>query len=83
MLDDMTDDDIRVLLLAVGLEAGVGPETYSSTFDALQLDSLARMEIASRIQSRYGLDIEELITERITPLDVKDIVNQRLAISVD
>jgi hypothetical protein len=79
MRTELTDTDIRELLLAVGLDPATGPDAYRSSFAELDLDSLARVEIATRLQTRYGFDVEEQITAESTPLDVKDLVNTRLS----
>lgn len=83
MRAELTDADVRELLLAVGMDGDVDDTTLAMSFEDLHLDSLARMEIASRIQTRYGFDIESLITADSAPLDVKAIVNGRLAATIN
>ncbi|GAA3441442.1 acyl carrier protein [Planomonospora venezuelensis] len=73
-----TDNDMRELLKAVGLEAKAGVEGYSRSFEELDLDSLARVEIATRIQDRFGVDVEEQVTAEETPEGLRRLVNERL-----
>lgn len=76
----LTDDDLRQLLLAVGLDAATAvPESYQQSFTELDLDSLARVEIASRIQDQFGVEIEPDLTAEATPAGIRDLVNDRLA----
>ncbi|GAB3744503.1 acyl carrier protein [Microlunatus parietis] len=76
----LTDDDLRQLLLAVGLDAATAvPESYQRSFTDLDLDSLARVEIASRIQDQFGVEIEPDLTAEATPAGIRDLVNDRLA----
>ncbi|MFC7621301.1 acyl carrier protein [Microlunatus sp. GCM10028923] len=76
----LTDDDLRQLLLAVGLDtAAAVPESYQSTFTELDLDSLARVEIAGRIQDQFGVEIEPDLTAEATPAGIRDLVNARLS----
>ncbi|GAA3602465.1 hypothetical protein GCM10022419_103540 [Nonomuraea rosea] len=70
-----TPADLRTLLLAVGL--GPAQDDYTLTFEELALDSLARVEIATRIEDRFGLALD--IDAGQSPAQVAEIVNQRLA----
>jgi minimal PKS acyl carrier protein len=36
------------------------------------------MELATRIQDRFGVDVEDRITAEATPSLVRDLVNERL-----
>lgn len=74
----LSDEDIRTLLLAVGLDPAAGPDADSRSFDELDLDSLARMELAARIQDRYGVDVEEDITGDLSPSGLRLLVNARV-----
>jgi acyl carrier protein len=74
-----TEADVQDLLTAVGMEPAASSQAHSLSFDALDLDSLARMEIASRIRGRFGIEVEEELTADTTPEYMKDFVNQRLA----
>ncbi|MGW1955706.1 phosphopantetheine-binding protein [Streptomyces sp. NPDC001920] len=67
------------MLTSVGLDPDLGEAAFDKTFEALDLDSLARVELASRIKSRYGIDIEEEITPESTPADVERMVSARLS----
>jgi acyl carrier protein len=74
-----TDTDVRELLVIVGMEPSVNSQAYGLSFEALDLDSLARVEMASRIRDRFGVDVEEELTADATPEHLKQIVNQRLS----
>ncbi|WP_433546985.1 acyl carrier protein [Streptomyces sp. CA-294286] len=74
--------ELTVMLTGVGLDAALGESAYGTTFEALGLDSLARVELASRIKSHYGIDIEDEITPESTPADVERLVGGRLAATV-
>jgi acyl carrier protein len=74
-----TDADVRDLLVVVGMEPSVDSQVYGLTFEALELDSLARVEIASRLRDRYGVEVEEELTADTTPDHLKQLVNQRLS----
>jgi acyl carrier protein len=67
------------LLAAVGAEAAGDASLHSCSFEEMDLDSLARMEIAGRIQDRYGVEVEEELTAECTPAALVVLVNQRLA----
>jgi hypothetical protein len=71
-----TIGDMRGLLLAVGLNP-VPPDALESTFAQLELDSLARIEIATRLRESHGADVESVLTtgEDLTPGQVVDMVN--------
>ncbi|WP_157245973.1 phosphopantetheine-binding protein [Nonomuraea typhae] len=69
-----TEADLRPLLLAVGLAPG--QEDYSLTFDQLQLDSLARVELATRVEDRFGIVLEVAADQ--SPADVAVLVNAGL-----
>ncbi|MEV4113894.1 acyl carrier protein [Nonomuraea sp. NPDC049695] len=70
-----TEDALRTFLLAVGLAPA--QEDYSLTFEQLQLDSLARVEMAARIEDQYGVALE--IDADQSPRAVADLVNANLA----
>lgn len=78
----LTDDELRKLLLAVGLDPASGAEAYTLRFDELDLDSLARFELASRIGDRFGINIEDEVTAECTPDDVRKLVNERVSATV-
>ncbi|MEV4159834.1 acyl carrier protein [Nonomuraea dietziae] len=75
---EFTESNLRDLLATVGLPSSEGGEELQRTFDELGLDSLARMELATRIQDRFGVDVEDRITAEATPSVVRDLVNERL-----
>lgn len=77
----LTDDVVRDLLVSVGLDRDTAGDslTMERDFEALGLDSLARMEIATRIQERFGVDIEDKLTADATPALMKKLVTGRLA----
>lgn len=77
--ETFSDEDARAVLLAVGADPSVSPGEYTMSFDELGLDSLARMEIASRIQDRFGVDVEEDLCAERTPAEMKHLVNELLA----
>ena len=75
-----TEGDMRGLLLAVGLNP-VPPDALESTFAQLELDSLARIEIATRLHESHGADVESVLTtgDDLTPGQVVAMVNTSLA----
>ncbi|MEU1277175.1 antibiotic biosynthesis monooxygenase [Streptomyces sp. NPDC005805] len=74
--------ELTGMLTAVGLDPELGEAVYATTFEALGLDSLARVELASRIKSRYGIDIEEEITAGSTPAEVEGLIGTHLSATV-
>ncbi len=79
---ELTDEELQELLIAVGLNPASGAEANTLCFDELDLDSLARFELASRIGDRFGIYIEDEITAERTPDDVKKLVNERVSAAV-
>jgi acyl carrier protein len=75
----LSGEGLKALLQAVGLDAGTGAEDYALSFDELGLDSLARVEIAARIRDAHGVDVEQEITPQLTPLELEELVNRRVA----
>ncbi|MFE7130740.1 acyl carrier protein [Streptomyces sp. NPDC057638] len=71
--------DLLTMLAAVGLEPSTGKAALDRSFEELDLDSLARVELASRIKGRYGIDIEDEITPQRTPAEVEELIGARLA----
>jgi acyl carrier protein len=71
--------DVRDLLVAVGCADAAASATYAASFEELELDSLARVEMASRIKSRYGIDVEDDLDPTLTPDGMRQLVNERLA----
>ena len=78
-----TLDQLRQLIqdsLGEGESIELGGDILNTTFDDLTIDSLAVLEVVSRIQDEYRLRIpDEAVDEMKTPGDVLDYVNQRLA----
>lgn len=75
----ITDDDVKRLLAAVGVDRDVSAEDYARPFGELEIDSLARMEVAARIQEDFGVDVEADLTEEQTLAGMKELVNRQLA----
>lgn len=71
----LSDEDFRTLLLGIGLDRRKGPESWSTTFTDLDLDSLARVELASRIKTLTGVEVEDRITADSTPAEILELVN--------
>ncbi|WP_433429243.1 phosphopantetheine-binding protein [Nonomuraea sp. CA-141351] len=78
MAERFTDHDLRKLLAAVGLDQSLSESELSRSFEELGLDSLARMEIATRIQDDHDVDVEADLTADNTPEDLMRMVNARL-----
>ncbi|TKA12587.1 acyl carrier protein [Actinacidiphila oryziradicis] len=76
-----TDSDLSGLLPAVGAESPADPGMFDDSFGQLDLDSLARTEIATRVAARWGVDIEDQLTPDTTPAEVRRLalraVNER------
>ncbi|MBB1253383.1 acyl carrier protein [Streptomyces alkaliterrae] len=74
------DDVVRQMLQAVGIgqDALTGGDVLTQSFEDLGLDSLARVEMASRIQDRFGVDVEEELTGDTSPAELQRLVNTRL-----
>ncbi|WP_405730826.1 phosphopantetheine-binding protein [Streptomyces sp. NBC_01537] len=74
-----SDSDLATLLLAVGAEPPVGPGVFEDSFRDLDLDSLARTEIAARVVERWGVDVEERLTPETTPTQLRLMVEGEVA----
>lgn len=74
-----SDSDLAALLLAVGAEPPVGPGVFEESFQDLDLDSLARTEIAARVVERWGVDVEERLTPETTPAQLRRLVEGEVA----
>lgn len=79
MTETLTDEDVSALLRAVGHANADDGDLYGRSFEELDIDSLARVEMASRIQTRFGVDVEEQLTAELSPSAMQRLVNQRLA----
>jgi len=75
---ELTESDVRHLLIAVGVSPSAAEGSLDSSFEELGMDSLARMEIASRLQDRFGIEVEEELTAQETPAGIRQLVNLRL-----
>lgn len=78
--EHLSEQRVRELLLAVGASADVGADDFETSFDDLGLDSLARTEIASRIKTQLGVDIEDALTAEATPNGMRELVDASLTI---
>lgn len=76
--EELTEHDVRELLVAVGVDRSTADGQLDRAFDDLQLDSLARIQIASRVKERFGVDLEEELDGQDTPAGMRMLVNQRL-----
>lgn len=74
-----TEEAIEGMLHAVGLSQNIDQWQYHRSFDELDLDSLARMELASRIKERFGVDLEQDVTGEISPYKLKQLVIDRIS----
>lgn len=79
MADVFTEADLRELLVAVGLPPSSDREVFGRSFDALGLDSLARMEMASRLTGRFGVNLEGELTPEVTPEDMQRMLNDHVS----
>lgn len=64
--------EVEDLLGAVGTK--VLARDGHTCFGDLGVDSLARLEIAKRVQDRYGSDVEDLLTADTTPAALGEII---------
>jgi acyl carrier protein len=71
---NLTDDEVKTLLVAVGAEPDLRPADLDRTFEDLDLDSLARAEFAARIKQRTSVDIEDDLTALSTPNEARRLV---------
>lgn len=69
-----SDADMSALLIAVGVEAPAPPQIFDSSFDELEIDSLGRTELATRVADRFGVDVEENMLPETTPNELRLIV---------
>jgi acyl carrier protein len=75
----LTEKDVRELLVTVGVSPLDAGGDLGRSFEDLELDSLARLELASQIKERAGVEVEEDLTPQQTPTGMQQLVNQRLA----
>ncbi|MFB4274437.1 MULTISPECIES: acyl carrier protein [unclassified Nonomuraea] len=78
----LTLDQLKTIMIQVDAESAkeLDGEILDIGLDHLGFDSLAVLEIATRIQQAHQLPIpDEAIEEMTTPRNILDYVNQRLA----
>jgi acyl carrier protein len=75
----LTEQEVHELLVGVGVSPAVVADSLDRTFEELELDSLARIQIASQIKDRFGVDVEEELSAKVTPGGMRELVNRRLA----
>lgn len=75
---ELTENDVRQLLVAVGVDPLAAEGGLDSSFEELGMDSLARLEIAGRLLDRYGITVEDELTPHETPAGIRQLVNLRL-----
>lgn len=82
-MSTFTADDLRTIMLATADEdfvPNIEDDFLDRSFTDMDFDSLSVLEIATRIQQEYHLEIEdEAIVEMTTPRDVVDYVSGRLS----
>lgn len=76
---ELTEQEVHELLVRVGVSRAAVADSLDRTFEDLELDSLARIQIASQIKDRFGVDVEEELSAQVTPGALRRLVNQRLA----
>lgn len=75
----ITDGDLAALLLAVGAEPPVGPGVFADSFQALDIDSLARTQIATLVAERWGVDVESRLGSGTTPEELRRLIDEDTA----
>lgn len=73
-----TDEDLGALLRVVGADR-VDTTAFDESFEQLDLDSLARTEIAARVQEQWSTDVEAELSADTTPNELRELVVGRLA----
>jgi acyl carrier protein len=74
----ITESEVRQLLMTVGVSPVTAEGDLDVSFEELGLDSLARIEIASRVLDRFGVEVEEQLTSQETPAGMRRLVNEKL-----
>ncbi|WAX76360.1 acyl carrier protein [Streptomyces sp. KMM 9044] len=72
----------RILLQAAGADeaTGLDDDILDTTFDLLGYESLALLETGGCIEREYGISLDDdTLTDALTPRDLIDTVNERLA----
>lgn len=82
-MPELTFTELRKILIAAAgdSQAGAIDESMATTaFTELGYDSLALLEMAARIEQRYGVHLDDDdVTQLPTPTAVMDRVNRELA----
>ncbi|MEV6613294.1 acyl carrier protein [Streptomyces sp. NPDC051051] len=76
------DDLKRILLQAAGADetTALDDDILDTTFDLLGYESLALLETGGCIEREYGISLDDdTLTDALTPRDLIDTVNERLA----
>ncbi|MFJ2608275.1 acyl carrier protein [Streptomyces sp. NPDC091279] len=76
--NELTESDVRELLVAVGVSPPDAESGFDSSFEELGMDSLARLEIAGRLLDRFGITVDDELTPEETPAGIHRLVNLRL-----
>lgn len=79
MSNELSDRNVIDMLVAVGADPTVGPADFDTTFEDLDLDSLARAEFAARAKQLTGVDIEDSVLDDSTPNSVRRQIARMLA----
>ena len=73
------DDAKRILVERVGMKESDVPNDPDATFESMDLDSLAFVEIQLAMQQEYGITIADEDADRITTMgQAVEYVNSRL-----
>jgi quercetin dioxygenase-like cupin family protein/acyl carrier protein len=75
----LSDGQLTEMLVAVGAEPDLVPASLDTSFDDLELDSLSRAELAARLKSRYGVDVESALTPDTTPNEMRGLLGAALS----
>ncbi|MEW9547192.1 acyl carrier protein [Nonomuraea sp. NPDC050783] len=81
-MSQLTLDELKTIMIQVDADVAkdLDGDILDTVLDHLGLDSLAVLEIATRIQQTHRLPIpDEAIAEMTTPRNILDYVNARLA----
>lgn len=78
-VSELEVEDLRRLLLFVGVDPSVDVESTSESLEQLGLDSLASLEITTRIKQRFGLVLDEQELQGLRPSELRERVNVLLA----
>ncbi|BCJ56168.1 hypothetical protein Asp14428_76430 [Actinoplanes sp. NBRC 14428] len=79
MSNVLSDQTVIDLLIAVGASPAVTTGDFDSTFEDLDLDSLARAEFAARVKQHSGVEVEDAVHDDSTPNSIRRLVFASLA----